>query len=131
MVSVNAIFAGFSGVMAGVLIVTEDKCFWIQISMGLSLFSFVLFAWAAEKITDALDEGKVSFYMCSMLIYNIAVVLLFFSVGISLLIRGYYFLCVIPLGGSIYPWIKDICWLLFARKSRDYKNYIEEICKES
>ena len=67
--------------------------------MGLA--SLILFALAAERITDALDQGKVNEYMYSMLIYNIAVVLLFLSLAV----------------------------FLFAQE-KEKQAYIEEICKE-
>jgi len=130
MVSVNAIFAGFSGAVVAVLIAVVERSFWIQVSIALGLISVVLFALAAEKITDALDEGRVCIYLCSMLIYNIAVVLLFASIAVFLFARSYCWLGFIPLLGSIYPWLYDILWLLFAKK-KEKQAYIEELSKES
>src|SRR5262249_45180234 len=92
MVSVNAIFAGFSGAFVAVLMAftgTELSC-WMQLSIILGLLSLILFALATQKITDALDEGKVTTYLYSMLIYNIGVVLLFLSVAVFLFSRCYY-----------------------------------------
>jgi len=132
MVTVNAIFAGFSGALVAVLIAsTESKrpC-WMQLSMILAVASLILFALAAEKITDALDEGKVTTYLCSMLIYNIAVVLLFLSIATFLVFRSYYGPGVITFLGIFYPWLKDIYWFIFAKKT-DKQDYIEELRKES
>lgn len=130
MVSVNAIFAGFSGALVVVLIAVAERFFWIQVSIALGLLSVVLFALAAEKITDALDEGNITIYLHSMLIYNIAVVLLLFSLAVFLFTRCYYLLGIIPLLGSFYPWVKDTCWFLFAKKT-EKQAYIEELNKES
>ena len=130
MVTVNAIFAGFSGTLVAILIAFTERQFWMQVSIGMGLLSVILFALAAEKITDALDEGKVNIYLCSMLIYNIAVVLLFLSLSVFLFFRCYYLPGLIPILGTFYPWLKDICWLLFAKK-KDKQAYIEVICKES
>jgi hypothetical protein len=129
MVTVNAIFAGFSGALVAVLITIADRPFWIQVSIGLGLASLILFALAAERITDALDEGKVNKYMYSMLIYNIAVVLLFLSLAVFLFARCYYLPGVIPILGTFYPWVNDIYWFLFAQE-KEKQAYIEEICKE-
>lgn len=126
MVTVNAIFAGFAAAVVAVLIAVGERSFWLQVSIALGLLSVILFALAAEKITDAIDEGDVTIYLCSMLIYNIAVVLLFFSLAVFLFVRGYYVLGFIPLLGSCYPWIKDIGWLLFAGKTKK-KDYMEEL----
>jgi len=130
MVLVNAIFAGFSVALVTVLIAFTERQFWTQISIVLGLLSVILFALATEKITDALDEGKVNIYLRSMLIYNIAVVLLFLSLSVFLFSRCYYWPGVIPVLGTFYPWLRDICWFLFAKK-KDKQAYIEEICKES
>jgi len=132
MVSVNAIFAGFSGALVAVLIAFTEKemLSWIQVSISLGLLSVILFALAAEKITDAIDEGKVNIYLYSMLIYNIAVVLLFLSVAIFLLSRCYYLPGAILILGTFYPWLNDIRWFIFAKK-QDKQAYIEEICSES
>lgn len=129
MMTVNAIFAGLSGALVAVLIAIADRPFWIQVSIGLGLGSAILFALAAERITDALDEGKVNKYVHSMLIYNIAVVLLFLSLAVFLFARCYYFPGVIHILGTFYPWLNDIYWFLFAQE-KEKQAYIEEICKE-
>lgn len=130
MVTVDAIFAGLSGALAVALLIAEGQASCgRQIAMGLGLFSFILFALAAEKITDALDESKVKRYVRSMLIYNIAVVLLFLSVAALLLARRCYLPALIPVAGIFYPWLADICWLLFAPKA-DREAYVEDLCTD-
>ena len=129
MVSVNALFAGFSGALVAILIaLTETSC-WIELSIILALLSFILFALAAERITDALDEGEVTKYLRSMLIYNFAVVLLFASIAVFLFSRSYYFPGVIMILGTIYPWLNDIRWFVFAN-TKDRQEYIEELSKK-
>jgi ABC-type cobalamin transport system permease subunit len=129
MVSVNALFAGFSGALVAILIAfTETSC-WIQTSIILALLSFILFALAAERITDALDEGEVTAYLGSMCIYNVAVVLLFASIAVFLFSRSYYVPGVIMILGSVYPWLNDIRWFIFA-KTKDKQGYIEELSKK-
>ena len=132
MVSVNAIFAGFSGALVAVLIAFSEpkRPCWIQFSITLAVVSLILFALAAERITDALDEGKVTTYLCSMLMYNIAVVLLFLSIAVFLFWRSYYLPGVISVLGIVYPWLIHISWLIFASK-KDKQEYIEELCKEN
>jgi multisubunit Na+/H+ antiporter MnhF subunit len=129
MVAVNAIFAGFSGALVAIMIATEEKCAWTQTSITLGLVSVILFALAAERITDALDESRVNIYLCSMLIYNIAVVLLFFSVALFLFSHGWHIPSVVLALGTLYPWLIHICWFLFCKGKR--KEYIDKICKEA
>jgi len=129
MVSVNALFAGFSGAFVAILIAFTERSCWIQVSIILSLLSFILFALAAERITDALDEGEVTAYLGSMFIYNVAVVLLFASIAVFLFSRSYYFPAVIMILGSAYPWLNDIRWFVFAN-AQERQEYIEELSKK-
>jgi hypothetical protein len=64
-----------------------------------------------------------------MLIYNIGVVLFFSCLALFLFARCYYFLGTIPLMGTIYPWGRDICWLLFA-SPENKKDYEETLRKD-
>ena len=129
MVMVNAIFAGLSGAFVAVMISNTTKCLWIQISITLGFVSFILFALAAERITDALDEDKVNIYLYSMLIYDIAVVLLFLSAAIFLFYHCWYLPSTILILGTGYPWLSDILWFVFSSTQKK-NDYIEEICKE-
>jgi hypothetical protein len=129
MVSVNALFAGFSGALVAFLIGVTERTKWIQVSIICVLVSLILFAVAAEKITDALDEGQVTTYLKSMFMYNIAVVLLFVSMAIFLLCHSYYLPAAIMILGTLYPWLKDIGWFIFAKK-KDRQEYINELSKK-
>jgi hypothetical protein len=64
MLTVNALFAGFAGVLLINLAFHEldgsSRTLWSVILAGVALWSF---AFAAERITDALDEGDPSTYL--------------------------------------------------------------------
>jgi hypothetical protein len=119
MVTVNAIFAGFTGVLIAHYAfdvpphpyasdTARTLCF------VASAFAFWLFACAAEKITDALDEGKVRVYFWSMFMYNLGVVLALLSVTLYLsALYGWSCQWLLPLVISFYPWLKDIGWILY------------------
>jgi hypothetical protein len=129
MVSVNALFAGFSGAFVAILIAFMETSCWIQVSIILSLLSFILFALAAERITDALDEGEVTAYLGSMFIYNgrsRPFVRVYSHVPFS---RSYYVPGVIMILGTVYPWLNDIRWFIFA-SIKDRQEYIEELSKK-
>jgi hypothetical protein len=104
--TVNSIFAALSGILI-VLVLQEDKYFnkliplihipFAFLAVGIFFISFFLFALAAEKTTDALDEDDSKKYVYYMLHYNAGVALLF--VGIALLIFFRYY----PLVSSLMP----------------------------
>jgi hypothetical protein len=104
--TVNSIFAALSGILI-VLVLQEDKYFnkliplvhipFAFLAAGIFFISFFLFALAAEKTTDALDEDDSKKYVYYMLHYNAGVVLLL--VGIALLIFFRYY----PLVSSLMP----------------------------
>ena len=98
-------------------------------SISLGFVSFILFALAAELITDALDEDKVNIYLYSILIYDIAVVFLFLSASTFLIYHCWYPPAIILILGAGYPWLKDIYWFVFSSK-QEKNDYIGEICKE-
>lgn len=130
MVTVNSIFAAFTGALMAVFIASGDKACLAQVGIALGLISFILFALAAEKITDALDESDLTIYLRSMLVYNVAVVLLLVSLGLFLLSRGYRLVAVIPFAGCIYPWLYHVGWLLFAGQAK-MKEYVDDLSADA
>ena len=48
------------------------------------MFAFILFAWAAEKITDAIEQNDVRLYQRSHQQYNAGVVPVLVSLGLLL-----------------------------------------------
>ena len=130
MLTVNAIFAGFSGTLFAILIKFNEasSCFYLfYLNSLLALCAFYLFALAAEKITDALDENKVETYIWSMLIYNFGVVCVLWSLAVFLWNQSYPKLALIPFTLCLYPWFYHIAWLLCCKLKR--KEYKEDLLK--
>jgi hypothetical protein len=133
MVTVNALFAGFVGVLAGGYAFAEptvaNRCPYV-LSITSCGLAFWLFAWAAEMISDALDEDDVKKYFRSMLLYNFGVVLLFLSVPLNLWanlgFRWWQPLTFLP---AIVPWLRDILWIVWnsAFNKAEIDDYIENI----
>jgi hypothetical protein len=104
--TVNSIFAALSGVLI-VLVLQEDKYFnkliplihipFAFLAVGIFFISFFLFALAAEKTTDALDEDDSKKYVYYMLHYNAGVVLLLGGIALLIFFRYY------PLASSLIP----------------------------
>lgn len=124
---VDAIFAALAGILLVYVFQDFDlKQNWI-IPTSCFILSFLLFAWAAEQMTTAVDESDVKKYLYILIFYNIAVISLFvgvasiihfkFSIKVWILIFG-----VIPLWR---PWIKDLFFLLFQRD--EYYDYLAEL----
>ena len=133
MVTVNAIFAGFTGALIAhyafdirdhyVSDTARTLCFVV------SAAAFWLFAFAAEKITDALDEGKVRKYLWSMFMYNLGVVLAILSVTLYLTaLYGWSWQWLLPLALSAYPWLKDTGWIFYNSifRPKVINDYIEK-----
>ena len=119
MLGVNAIFAGFSGVLLVnfVLKITDGK--WLSLGpVVLALAAVWLFAFAAELITDALDEGRLDLYLRSMKAYNFGVVVVLLALALFLWNHERTELAIVTAILSVYPWIKDLGWLFFAPKSK-------------
>jgi len=118
MVTVNAIFAGFTGVLIAHY-AFDDRHQYVSegahtACIVASAFAFWLFAWAAERITDALDEGKVQSYLWSMVIYNLGVVLALVSVTLYLTaVYGWSYSWLFSVALSIYPWLWHVVWILY------------------
>jgi hypothetical protein len=128
MLIVTTIFAGFTGTIVALVVALTEKSTWLQVCLGLLMLALLLFAHAAEQITDALDEGDVFSYLQSMLEYNIGVVLFLLSLGAFLYSRGYQLLALIPLVGTIDPWLRDIYWFVFRRET-EYQTYVDDLRK--
>jgi hypothetical protein len=118
MVTVNSIFAGFSGaLLAAVLGVNNEASirYWGAI---LAMVALVFFALAAEKITDALDEGKPMTYVWSMQLHNAGAISVLTALSMFLylkLVPKPYFL--VPLEPAFY-WFHHLV-LLSSRKYRE------------
>ena len=126
MLTVNAIFAGFSGVLLINLINLPDKSLIsAQFAMGATILALVLFAWAAEWLTDALDESKVDVYLRSMAAYNFGVVCILLSVAAFLYNKTGSTFAWIPAVFIIYPWLSHALDLLF----KDQAAYKTELLK--
>jgi len=118
MLTVNALFAGFSAAMLVNLVLrpAEDNVpFYLAIFLAIA--ALYCFAFAAELITDALDEGQRAKYVNSMKVYNLGVICILWSLGAFLWIHGPNSFWIIAIVASIYPWLKDLWWLLFAKKA--------------
>src|SRR5664279_4663796 len=75
MVSVNSIFAGFSGGLLVAIYRQSDTASRLtHVGAVLAMLALLAFAIAAERVTDALDENKPSIYVWSMQFHNLGVV---------------------------------------------------------
>lgn len=83
MLTVTSIFAGLSGVVAvNILTRPENARDWrFYVGISAILFSLYWFVWVAEKLTDALDEGKPGIYVDAMYRFNFAVLGAFVSIS--------------------------------------------------
>ena len=124
MMTVNAIFAGFSGVLLVNLILLPESSpapvllIGSVVPLALAIGALLSFVLAAELITDALDENKVLKYILSMEIYNLGVLCVFWSLAAFLFIRGHSYLSLAPVAVSLY-WLKHLLELALSKKERD------------
>jgi hypothetical protein len=84
MLTVTSIFAGVSGVVAVNILTRPDSLVrdWrFYVGVSAILFSIYWFVWVAEKLTDALDEGKPGVYVDAMYRFNLAVLGAFVSLA--------------------------------------------------
>jgi hypothetical protein len=85
MLTVTSIFAGLSGVMlVNILARSEDQFArnWrFYVGVGAILFSLYWFVWIAERLTDALEQGRPGTYVDAMYRFNLAVLSAFVSVS--------------------------------------------------
>jgi hypothetical protein len=106
LIAVNSIFAATAGVLF--VLVLQDlllsKIWYLPLPF---LFSFFLFTWTAERITEAIDKKSTEKYVAFMLPYNLAVILLLFGTCFIFLYR--YELSFVSF--LIYLPIFPICWL--------------------
>lgn len=120
MTTVNGLFAGFSGALIGITIKISPPDTLMDIVIIFGVLAFWLFAWGAEKTTDALDENDVDKYVKSMWFYNFAVIIIFLSLAILLYSKTNSCLSFITFMLSC-PWIVDILFLMNKRKMCDYR----------
>lgn len=129
MIAVNSIFASFSGALVALVVAFTTKSFWVHVCVALLMLAFLLFVNAAETITDALEQNNVEVYLRSHMKYNLGVVLLLISLAVVLFLQGYRLVSLIPILGTIYPWLLDAFWLKFASE-QDQQEYRTEILKD-
>jgi fumarate reductase subunit D len=126
---INGIFTALSVIL--IPIVLQDngalKQNWIA-PIFLLIFTFGLFALTAAKIAEAVEQNNLQKYVSYLLLYNLAVILLFVSIG--LVIYYHYspsnkvLICLISSITLVcLPWIRDFFWLLFTSK-KDFDKYL-------
>lgn len=118
MVTVNSISAGFSGaLLVATLRVDFDHSvhYFAPLLAMLALFAFVF---AAERVTDALDEGNVATYVWSMQIHNLGIVAIMSSLTMYLWLSNLP--CPIYLAPALVAlyWGYHFIWLL-SKKNRE------------
>lgn len=110
------------------MVVNAQKSLWVHVCVALLVVAFLLFAHAAEAITDALDYDDVDRYMTSMVEYNLGVISLLVCLALILFFNKYRVVALIPLLGTIHPWAKDVWWLLLAPK-KEREQYKRDLCQ--
>ena len=128
MLTVNAIFAGFSAVFLVNLVIRVNDLqeSWFYLSCGLVMLALYLFAMASERITDALDEGELEIYMTTMKAYNFGVICILLSLSAFLVGHSRLYLAGFAALGIVYPWGTDLWWLLFASEE-EKKEYCTKL----
>ncbi len=129
MISVNSIFASFAGALVAVVVALTERTLLIQICVFLLLIAFLLFAHAAEIITDAVERDDMLLYQQSHLRYNLGVVLTLISIALILWSLDYRYAAVIPLVGTVKPWLRDFIWLL-RKPGSEWQEYLRSITSE-
>ncbi|MDD4531577.1 MAG: hypothetical protein PHH21_02635 [Candidatus Pacebacteria bacterium] len=126
---INGIFTALSVILIP-LVMQNDKAFgdnWLP-PIILLIFTFGLFALVAAKMAEAVEQENIKKYVSYLFLYNLAVIMLFFSIG---LIIYYHYL---PSGTALYvlalsilivslPWIRDFFWMILVKKA-DFDKYI-------
>jgi hypothetical protein len=129
MIAVNSIFASFTGALVAIVVALSERSPLIQVCVFLLLIAFLLFAHAAESITDAIERDDVLLYQRSHFRYNLGVVLILISFALILWSLEYRIATFIPLAGTWNPWLRDCIWLL-RRPKDDWDTYLESITSE-
>jgi len=129
MISVNSLFASFALGLVGVIVAFLDKSPSVQACVFLLLIAFVIFAHAAETITDSIENDDVKQYQRSHQEYNIGVILVLVSLAIILFSLGYRIAAVIPVLGTWNPWLRDLIWLV-RRPAGEWQQYIDKLTEE-
>ncbi|MFA5086558.1 MAG: hypothetical protein WC468_03175 [Candidatus Paceibacterota bacterium] len=126
---INGIFTALSVILIP-LVLQNDSAFknnWLP-PIILLIFTFGLFALVAAKMAEAVEQNNIKKYVSYLLLYNLAVVMLFFSIG--LIIYYHYLpsgmplalLCLAIVTVSL-PWTRDFFWMLLVKKS-DFEKYV-------
>ena len=129
MISVNSIFASFAGGLAAVVVAFTQRTIVFQLSVALLMIAFILFARAAETITDAVERDDVLLYQAAHQQYNVGVVLVLVSLSILLFVLHYRYAALIPVLCAWNPWLRDVIWLL-RKPAEEWQKYIKEISSE-
>jgi hypothetical protein len=139
---VYSILAAIASVIFATILAADDKShlkelWYLTIApLGLSIF---LFIYSGEKILDAMDEDDVQKYLSLLILYNLAVILLFWGLLASIYIRYVYegefcsrfqyfkfFLFILVFLLFAKHWIWHEIWLLFTSR-RNFEQYIDEL----
>jgi len=147
MVTVNSIFAGFSGaLMVAIFRANESQTATPEVSRCLerilsmqpaetvalathvgaafAIVGLFLFALAAEWITDALDEGSVGKYLRSMQSHNVGVCLVAVALACVIYVNGgTWWTLIFPLLFAL-KWLKDFVELLSPKGRTEYQALI-------
>lgn len=126
---INGIFTALSVILIP-LVLQNDSAFkdsWL-LPIILLIFTFGLFALVAAKMAEAVEQTNIKKYVSYLLLYNLAVIMLFASIGI-IIYRHYS-----PSGTALFilsasiiivslPWIRDFFWMLLVDK-KDFERYV-------
>jgi hypothetical protein len=88
MISTTSIFASLCVALVGFLVALNDGSWMLQGCALFSLVAFMLFAYTAEMITDALERNKVLLYVRAHAAYNLGVVMMLLSIALILYAKG-------------------------------------------
>jgi uncharacterized protein len=142
----NSIFAALAALWISVVLLEHPHILIKAVEVTFALFSFFLFAIAAEGTVRAYDEMDVIKYVYYLLWYNVGVILLGNAIGLVILVHFYQHFFQPPtsfpqwllllLSAIVYlsaaslllwRWIHDAGWLLFISNAEFY-TYCDELC---
>lgn len=91
-----------------------------DVAIWMAVIALFCFAFAAERITDALDEGRVRVYVASMVIYNIGVMSALWTLALILYGNGRPILSTVVGLLALFLWGKDVLVMAWPHSREDY-----------
>jgi hypothetical protein len=128
LILVSSIFAALAGALFGITLGDASTTHYLP--SILFAISFWLFALSAEEITTAIDDQDVKRYVFLVVFYNLGVVMLFAGSAVLIYFKfstSLWLTVLITSAAIIYPWGRDLCFLLNPWNKEEMENYLDEL----